>query len=392
MKPGRYSDGAGLYLVIRSSGHKGWVFRYAMSGRRRDIGLGAFPDVRLSDARISAEKARAQIREGIDPLAAKNVHVEDGDHSFRKAAADLIADRAIGWSNPKHAAQWTSTLEAHVYPVIGDIDVEDITTDHLLDILRPIWAKTPETGSRVRGRIEAIMDGARARGWRTSDNPARWKGHLATRLPPPSRVRATVHHPSLPWQQIPAFFADLRKREGYSARSLEFTILAACRSGEARGMKWSEVDLKKAIWTIPPERMKTRRWHRVPLSDEALQVLTAVRPDNIVLDHHVFAAPGGKPQSLMAMLETVRRMNGKKSGHEPIWKDGLTGEPIVPHGFRSSFRDWASEATPYAREVAEAALAHTVDNKVEAAYARSDLLDLRRPLMDDWGKWCISKL
>lgn len=393
-KPGRYRDSAGLYLVIRKSGHKGWVFRYMLAGRSRDLGLGSFPGVRLAEARLAADEARAKVRAGIDPVAVKAVPIETDiepeDHSFRKAAEDLIADRAIGWSNPKHASQWLNTLSAHAYPVIGKVDVQDITTDQLLEILRPIWSKTPETASRVRGRIEAVIDGARARGWRTGDNPARWKGHLATRLPSPVRVRAVVHHPSLPWQQVPAFCAALGRREGYSVRALEFAILTACRSGEVRGMLWSELDRKAGLWTIPPERMKARRWHRVPLSRQALEILDALEAGRASSTGYVFATPSGRPLSLMAMLETVRRMNGKKTGEPAVWKDGLTGEPIVPHGFRSSFRDWAAEATPYAREVAEAALAHTVESKVEAAYARSDLLELRRSLMQDWADWCCS--
>jgi len=387
--PGRYGDGQGLYLRVRDDGRKGWVLRYMINKVSRDMGLGSYPDISLAAARDAAGDARQIIRSGRDPIEArKQVPIAKVDHSFRAAAESMLADRGIGWRNEKHAWQWRNTLERFAYPVIGTIDVQDVTTEHIMDILRPIWGEIPETASRVRGRIEAVIDAARASGQPIGANVARWKGHLATRLPPPTRVRRVVHHPSLPWQQMPDFMRALRGRAGFSARALEFTILTAARSGEVRGMTWSEIDLDAAIWTVPADRMKMGRVHRVPLSDAACSLLRAAGTIEGGRTAHVFPGEKSAVQSNMGMVVLLRRMNGARSGEAAIWKDGLTGEPIVPHGFRSTFRDWAAEATPYPREVAEAALAHAKGSKVEAAYARTDLLERRRPMMDDWGRWC----
>jgi integrase len=390
--PGRYGDGAGLHLHVRSATRKNWVLRYMINGQSRDMGLGSFPDVSLADARSNAAEAQAQIRAGIDPIESRRVPPPPEDRSFRAVAAELIEDKKIGWRNPKHTWQWENTLARHVYPTVGDRLVGSVTTEDVMDILRPLWGKTPETASRLRGRIEAVIDAARAKGWYAGENPARWKGHLSTRLPSPLSIRRVEHYPSLPWQQIGDFMAQLDRHHGFSARSLAFAILTGARSGEVRELTWREIDLDSATWTVPGPRMKGGRPHRVPLSSGAMEVLERVQPDQSDPASFVFPGSKGAPQSLMAMVVLVRRMNGERTDGIVRWKDGMTGEPIVPHGFRSTLRDWAAEATPYPREVAEAALAHAKGNKVEAAYARSDLLERRRPMMEDWSRVCLGNV
>ncbi|WP_281650192.1 phage integrase central domain-containing protein [Novacetimonas hansenii] len=394
-RPGRYADGNGLYLHVRSADRKNWVLRFMLMGRSRDMGLGSYPDISLAAARVKALEAKGLIREGIDPIEARRVNQSPEPQSaktFRYAAKALIEDKRPGWRNEKHVAQWVSTLERFAYPTIGDIAVQDVTIDHVLRILRPIWHQIPETASRLRGRIENVMDSAYARGWCTQENPARWKGRISTILPSQSSIRNVEHYPSLPWKRIPDFLTELSKREGMGRWALLFAILTAARSGEVRGATWAEMNLHSRVWTIPGARMKAKRPHRVPLSSHAMAVLGMMVPCQNGPDSCVFPGRRGKPISLMAMTMMLRRMNGMGTDDVIHWKDDITGEPIVPHGFRSTFRDWAAEQTNYPREMAEAALAHEKDNKVEAAYARSDLLERRRPMMQEWGNWCFSRM
>ncbi|MGI3165346.1 tyrosine-type recombinase/integrase [Pseudooceanicola sp. 200-1SW] len=366
--PGRHGDGRGLYLYVKPSGARSWVLRYQVHGRRRDLGLGAYPDVSLAMARDRAAEARRQIAEGEDPIAKKR---QAKPKTFRDTALELIESKRPGWKNAKHAAQWTSTLETYVFPKIGAVQVAKIETSDVISTLTPIWSEKPETANRVRQRIEAVLDYASALGIRSGDNPARWRGHLDHLLPKPKKVRAVKHHPALPHAQIADFMTDLAKREGVAARALAFTILTAARSGETRGMTWAEVDLGAQVWTIPAERMKAAKEHRVPLSDAALALLGR-HGEDLPGEALIFGSDTkpGKPISDMSMAAVLRRMG----------REGIT-----VHGFRSTFRDWAGETTGFPREVIEAALAHGIKDKAEAAYARSDLFDKRRKLMEAWA-------
>ncbi|WP_108819918.1 tyrosine-type recombinase/integrase [Pseudovibrio sp. Alg231-02] len=364
-KPGRHGDGRGLFLYVKPSGSRSWVLRYQVQGRRRDLGLGAFPDVTLAMARERAAEARRLIAEGEDPIAKKQ---QAKPKTFKEAALELIESKRSGWKNAKHAAQWSSTLETYVFPKIGQMQVAKVETADVIGALKPIWSEKPETANRVRQRIEAVIDYASALGIRTGDNPARWRGHLDNLLPKPAKVRAVKHHPALAHAQIADFMGELAEREGVAARALGFTILTVARSGETRGMTWGEVDLATRVWTIPAERMKAGKEHRVPLTDAAIAFLGAQgNHANLVFESE---AKPGKPISDMSMTAVLRRME----------RDGIT-----VHGFRSTFRDWAGETTGFPREVIEAALAHGIKNKAEAAYARSDLFDKRRDLMAAWA-------
>ncbi|SLN41754.1 Prophage CP4-57 integrase [Roseivivax jejudonensis] len=359
--PGRHGDGRGLFLYVKATGARSWVLRYQVQGRRRDLGLGAYPDITLAMARNRAAEARRLIAEGQDPIAKKQ---QAQPKTFKETALELIESKRPGWKNAKHAAQWTATLDAYVFPKIGQMQVARVETADVIAALTPIWTTKPETASRVRQRIEAALDYATALGIRAGENPARWRGHLDHLLPKPSKLRAVKHHPALPHVQIADFMADLAARNGVAARALGFTILTAARSGETRGMTWSEVDLDARIWTIPAERMKAGKEHRVPLSDAAIAQL-GPRRDHAALVFESESKPG-KQISDMSMTAVLRRMG----------RDAIT-----VHGFRSTFRDWAGETTGFPREVIEAALAHGIKDKAEAAYARSDLFKKRRKLM-----------
>ncbi len=368
--PGRYGDGAvkGLRLIVRDSGARSWVLRYQIGGRRRDMGIGPYPEVGLADARERALEARQLLkRDGRDPLAERG---RAKIKTFREAAEALIDSKRSGWRNAKHVAQWSSTLEAYVYPRLGAMDVKVVDTSAVLDVLRPIWTTKTETASRVRQRIEAVLNYASTMRARAGDNPARWRGHLANLLASPSKVRAVKHHAALDWRQAPAFMTDLAKRQGIDARALAFTILTAARSGEVRGMTWGEVDLEDAAWTVPATRIKAGREHRVPLQSAAIALLGDFgQPDDLVFPSPVKA---GKPLSDATLAAVLGRM-----GYDHI----------TVHGFRSTFRDWAGEATAHPREVIEAALAHKLKDKTEAAYARGDLFQKRRRLMQDWADY-----
>lgn len=338
-----------------------------MNGRRRDLGLGAYPDVSLALARERAADARRLIAQGEDPIAQKHT---TKPKTFKDTALELIENKRSGWKNAKHAAQWTSTLETYVFPRLGQLQVSKVETADVISALTPIWSQKPETANRVRQRIEAIIDYATARGIRSGDNPARWRGHLDHLLPKPTKVRAVRHHPALPHAEVPDFWAELTARDGVAARALRFTILTAARSGEVRGMSWSEVDLDAGLWVVPAERMKAGKEHRVPLSEAAVDLL-GPRHDKESLVFESQAKPG-RPISDMSMTAVLRRMGRNE---------------ITVHGFRSTFRDWAGETTSFPREVIEAALAHRIKDKAEAAYARSDLFDKRRDLMDAWSNF-----
>jgi integrase len=397
-KPGRHTDGDGLHLHVRADGTSGWVLRYRLHGKQRDLGLGGYPDVGLARARELAREARGLVAQGVDPSVQRRLKRQAAAdeasraRSFRAVAEALIETRRTGWRNPKHAAQWAATLTTHAYPQLGALPVSQIGTEAVLRVLRPIWTRTPETASRLRGRIEAVLDFARARGWRAGENPARWRGHLAELLSPPRKVAAVSHQPALAWQEVPAFLKALEARDGMAALALRFLILTAARSGEVREMRWSEVDWDARVWTIPAERMKARRLHRVPLSDAALGVLEAVRPLTPAgpagRGAHVF--PGGRagrPLSDMALSMLVRGMalDGLPEGVPPRWRDA-DGRAVVPHGFRTSFRAW-TRAQGWPDHLGEIALAHVDKDKVRAAYARDDLLEERRTMMEAWEQW-----
>jgi integrase len=384
--PAVLHDGGGLYLRVSPTGSKSWVFRFQLDGKRRDMGLGAFPDISLAKARAKATEHRKQRQEGTDPLVAKAAQLQAQrlssakGRTFREVAEEFIARHEAGWRNAKHRQQWRNTLVTYVYPVLGELPVAAIDAGLVVQVLDPIWAEKPETASRVRGRIEAVLDAATVRGFRQGPNPAQWKGNLAHILPARNRVRKVAHHAALPFDDMPDFLAALRGRQGMAARALEFTALTAARTGEVLGARWGEIDWAAKVWSVPADRMKAGREHRVPLSDAALTVLEAVRPLALARDGKpdpaapVFPGPRrALPMSNMTMLMLLRRMG----------RDDLTA-----HGFRSTFSDWAAERTAYPREVVEMALAHTIENRVEAAYRRGDLFEKRRRLMADWGRFC----
>jgi integrase len=386
--PAVLHDGGGLYLRVSATGAKSWVFRFQLDGRRRDMGLGPYPDISLAEARGKATDHRKQRHEGIDPLNAREAKrqaqrvSETKGRTFRQCAVEFIEKNRAGWRNAKHRQQWENTLETYVYPTLGELPVSAVDAGLVVQVLDPIWTQKPETASRVRGRIEAVLDAATVRGFREGPNPAQWKGNLAHVLPAPAKVRKVAHHAALPFDEMPAFLADLRGRSGMSARALEFTALTGARTGEALGARWGEVDLDAKVWTVPATRMKAGREHRVPLSDAALAVLGNVRPSALLRDGKtdpeapVFPGPRrALPMSNMTMLMLLRRM--KRAD-------------LTAHGFRSSFSDWAAERTAYPREVVEMALSHTIGNKVEAAYRRGDLFEKRRQLMQAWASFCAA--
>ncbi len=378
-KPGRYGDGGGLWLQVRDAEHRSWLLRYKRNGRARQMGLGPFELVSLAEAREAALDARRLLLKGIDPIdqreaarAAEKAAIPS--LSFQDVAAKYIAAHEASWRNPIHRAQWRSTLEAYVYPKFGSRPVDRIETGDVMKVMDGLWQAKPETASRIRGRIEATLDYAKARGWRSGENPARWRGHLENLLPKKAKVARVEHHAALPWQQVGAFMSTLREADTVSARALEFAVLTAGRTGEVIGAHWSEIDLDAASWTIPGKRMKAGVEHRVPLTSRAVEILRLMEPFRAGPGSFVF--PGGRKGaglSQMALTMALRRLGETE---------------ITVHGFRSAFRDWCAEATGYPREVAEQALAHTLRDKVEAAYRRGDLFEKRRRLMTDWEAFC----
>ncbi|MAY19445.1 MAG: integrase [Erythrobacteraceae bacterium] len=382
-KPGRHADGNGLHLLVKESGARSWVYRFMLNGKSRDIGLGsAGPGgLSLAAARDARDALRVKVKAGIDPLEeraqetaeafAKAQAAKVAQVTFRDVAKSYISANEDSWRNPKHRQQWRNTLETYVYPEIGDMPVGEIEATHVLRILEPIWKTKAETASRIRGRIETVLDSAKARGYREGDNPARWRGHLAQILPARTKL-SRGHHKAMPYAEIPAFVRALHTREAIAALALEFAILTAARSGEVIGATWEEVDLEAALWTVPAERMKAAKEHRVPLSPRAVEILKSVKA---LGSEYLFLGSRGGKLSGMAMAMLMRRMK----------------VDYTVHGFRSGFRDWAAERTSYAHEVAEMALAHTIGNAVERAYRRGDMFEKRRRLMVDWGDFCSGK-
>ena len=373
---GYYADGGGLYFRVSEFGTRLWAFRYTRAGKAREMGLGPYPDVTLKEARELALEARKQLREELDPIekrqASRSAMVAErlAALTFEQCTAAFIAAKEKEWKNAKHGEQWRTTLATYADPVIGRLLVRDVQQAHILKILEPIWTTKTETASRLRGRIENVLDYAAARGYRKGDNPARWRGHLDKILATPSKVAKVEHHTALDYSNIGKFMVDLRKQPGMGARALEFAIITAARSGEVRGARWAEVDLDKAVWTIPEQRMKAGREHRVPLSETAMAFLRTL--PRIVDSELLFPNMKGTVLSDMTLTAVLRRM----------------GSPVTAHGFRSTFRDWAGETTAYPREVIEHALAHQLKDKAEAAYARGTLFDKRRRLMADWAEFC----
>ncbi|WP_333995237.1 tyrosine-type recombinase/integrase [Burkholderia orbicola] len=380
-KPGLYADGGGLYLQITTAGVKSWLFRYMRSGKARGMGLGPVHTIGLADARARALDCRRQLLDGIDPIDSRNAEraaqgiAQANAVTFQHCAEKYIDAHRASWKNAKHADQWTNTLTTYAYPIFDSLAVSAIDTALVMKVLEPIWTTKTETASRVRGRIESVLDWATVRGYRVGENPARLKGHLDTLLPKRSRVQKVEHHPALPYADLPDFMSELRAAEGTAARALEFLILTATRTNETIGATWQEFDLDEGIWTVPAERMKMRKEHRVPLSARAIALVKAQQ----TLKRGDYVFPGArdkKPLSNMAMLQLLERMKR---------------DDITVHGFRSTFRDWAGETTHYPREVCEAALAHGIKDKAEAAYARGDLFVKRAALMQDWDKYCGDK-
>ena len=401
-KPGLYGDGGGLTLQITQAGAKSWLFRFMREGKAHGMGLGATHTVSLAEARVKALEARKLLADGLNPLTVKKQKQlaatldRARTMTFDQCAHAYIEAHKSGWKNAKHIDQWTNTLATYVSPVIGRLPVAEIDTALIVKCLSPIWQAKTETASRLRGRIESVLGWATTSGYRTGENPARWKGHLENLLANISKSSRTKNHPSLSWQRMADFMEALKAREGNAARAIEFAIITACRSGEVRGAQWSEFDFKEKVWLIPAERMKARREHQVPLSDAALVILASMQAEYIVLNEKdsgsglntiVFAGTKGQALSDMSLTAVIRRMNNDND--KPNWVDDK-GDGITVHGFRSTFRMWAAEETSYPREVAEHALAHQLPDAVERAYQRGTQFSKRQSLMADWGSYCTT--
>jgi len=383
LAPGRYTDSQtrGLHLWVKPTLKKYWIFRFTINGNRRNIGLGSYPLIPLKTARIRAQKAALQVAEGMDPRgesSAPKAHQSDRKQVeviFSEFALNWIETNRHAWRNDKHAEQWIYTLRNYAFDVIGTKNLSDIGESDILKILQPIWTSKPETASRLRSRLERILAAAKVKGLRDAPNPATWKGHLDAVLPSPKalkRQRGERHHKALPYRELPEFISKLRDQDGLAALALEFTILHASRTGEVLYAKWAEI--KDGLWTIPSERMKAGREHRVPLLGRSIEILEIARHLNPE-SPYLFSI-SNRPLSNMAMLSVLKRLN----------------PTITVHGFRSTFRDWIAEETEHSSEVAEMALAHTIHNKTEAAYRRGDLLERRRQLLQDWQTFCASKV
>lgn len=378
-KPGRYSDALvmGFHVWVKSNGGKYFVFRYSKNGISHDMGLGSFRSVTISEARIKAQQARDSLDKGSNPAAEKKASKalkktqKSGMATFGEFALQCVENKRAEWKNQKHTSQWIYTLETFAFPVIGNKDLKEISTNDILKILNPIWNSKTNTASRLRGRIEWILASATAQGLRSGANPAMWRGHLETILPAPGKISPVKHFDALPYRAIPAFLENLRSMDSMSALALEFVILNASRTSEVTKGLRGEVD--GDVWTIPAARMKAKKEHRVPLCSRSLEILAIAK--GMTPDSNYLFSRNGRPLSDMALSMLIRRL----------------GEPVTVHGFRSTFRDWASEETNHQHEVTEMALAHAISNKVEAAYRRKDLLDKRRLLMLDWERYCCSQ-
>jgi integrase len=377
-QPGMYADGGGLYLRVAEGGSKQWLFRYAAGTRDRDMGLGPVHTLTLPEAREKAREARLLRLEGIDPIEAKRARIaalraaDARAMTFKQCAEGFIKDNEASWTSARHRQEWVGSLVRLIYPTLGSLPVAAIDTPLVLKVLKPIWEKTPETASRVRGRIENVLGWATVHHYRAGDNPARWGGLLEHALPARSKIAKVEHHAALPYAEIGAFVAKLRGDSGVAAACLQFITLTAARLDEARSSTWDEIDLANRIWVVPARRMKADKEHRVPLSDGTVAILEQMQ----VIRQSDYVFPG--------------RLEGRPIGDNTIWRlaKEAAGSDITIHGLRSSFRDWAAERTSFPREVAELALAHSIPNAVEAAYRRGDLFDKRRRLMDAWAAYC----
>jgi integrase len=380
-EPGTYHDGAGLYLQIGDSGTKSWLYKFTLNKRTRDMGLGPYPLVSLADARRKRDDAARLRLGGTDPIEARRAEKQSkalaavNVITFKEAATQYMAAHEDSWRSARHRAQWVESLTSYAYPVLGVLPVADIDIGHVMAVIEPLWKTKTETANRVRQRIELVLHWAATRKYRHGDNPARWRGHIENLLPKRSKVQKVVHHPAMRYGELGAFMIALRQCASISAKALEFTILVAGRTGEVLNARWDDIDLAGRIWTVPPDRMKAGREHRVPLSDAAMSVLEEMMPlrrDGGL----VFPGRGiGSPLS-HASLRHVLRQLGRSD--------------VTPHGFRSTFKDWATERTNYANEVSEMAIAHAVGSKVELAYRRGDLFEKRRRLMADWATFCAT--
>jgi integrase len=377
-QPGKHSDGAGLFLNVSPAGVPSWVYRYMIDGRERYMGLGPLHVVSLKEARDKALAQRKLRVDGLDPLEERQASRQAAKTksaktrmTFRQCAEAYIAAHRAAWSR-KHAKQWPATLEAYAFPVFGDVPVDQVDVGLVMRAIEPVWQTKAETASRVRGRVESVVDWATARGYRTGENPARWRGHLENLLPKKSKVQRVTHHPALPYAELPAFMTELRQLDGVAARALEFTILTVARTGEVIGAKRPEVDQANRLWIVPADRMKAGKEHRVPLADRAIEIV-----DAMAARKGEFLFPGnpvGRPLGDKAMAKELGRLR----------------PGVSVHGMRSSFSDWCAEQTNFPSEVREMALAHAVADKVEAAYRRGDLMQKRRALAEAWGRYCCT--
>lgn len=399
-KPGLYGDGGGLTLQITKAGVKSWLFRYMIDGKPYAMGLGPTHTVSLAEAREKALAARKLILDGLNPLEVKKQQKQTllleraKTMTFDACAKAYIEAHQASWRNAKHRDQWTSTIASYASPVFGSLAVAEIDTALVMKCLSPIWTTKTETASRLRGRIQSILDWATTSGYRQGENPARWSGHLENLLAKVPKAARTKNHPSLPWQKVGDFINGLSQRVGIAASALHFTILTACRSGEVRGAKWSEINLQDKVWTIPAARMKAGVEHQVPLSEGAMNILTAMErhrknagedASKAEMDELVFPGRTNQPLSDMSLTAVIRRMN--EEADKPLWVDAK-GQPITVHGFRATFRMWCAEATNFPREVAEHALAHRLPDEVERAYQRGTQFAKRQALMQAWFEYC----
>jgi len=377
-QPGMYADGGGLYLRIAEGGSKQWIYRYTTNGHNRDMGLGPVRLLTLAEARERAREAGKLRLDGIDPIAHKHAQrgaamvAAAGAKTFKECAEGFIRDNEKKWTHPKHRRDWERTLVRFVFPTLGNLPVASIDTPLVLKVIKPLWERVPETASRVRGRIEAVLGWATVHHYRTGDNPARWRQHLEHALPSRSEIARVEHHAALPYIQVASFMEALRKDTGIPARALEFITLTAARLGEATGTTWDEIDLGARTWTIPAKRMKADKEHKVPLSNPAIAVLKAMR--EIRQSDLVF--PGfkpGQPIGADALRELIKK---------------LAGDAVTVHGLRSTFRDWAADCTLFPNELVEMALSHAIPSATEKAYRRGNMFDKRRKLMDAWAAYC----
>ena len=384
IKPGLHFVGGvdGLGLQVLPTGGRTWVLRMMIGGKRRSMGLGGFPDVTLTQARDAARQARAKVKLGIDPIDEARANVsqlkaqQSTAFTFEQCARACKLAKEPEWKSIVHGKQWINTMQTYAFPVMGSVLVRDIELAHVMAVLQPIWRTKTSTAERLRGRIEVTLDWAKTSGYRDGENPARWRGHLSNLLATPKKIKNEQHYAAVPVWEMGAFMDDLKSHEGMGARALEFAALTAARSGEVRGALWSEINLKAKMWTVPKERMKNKIEHRKPLSDAAVELLESL--ERFVGTDLVFLSPTGKKLSDMTLSQLMRRMAYQ----------AVDGRLCVPHGLRSTFRDWAAEYTSYAKEIAEACLAHANADKTEAAYLRSDVIEKRIRLIGEWSKFC----